>query len=192
MEEEDITGPICHHYLKRDELFNETEKHKKILIIAPRRSGKTIFLRDYCNLYRQDKSVLYYTLPMRKSDQNLIRNRIRLGNIEISSTGSKTNKIYRDVYDDNYLMIFDESAFMNNEFLSDHLEDDAYMISITSVSTDTSNDFIELHRKNGFHVIYTSTDCDDIDHCRYKDRCEYCYCLFEEGWIRCPYCLYGI
>lgn len=188
----EVIGHVVYrHYIKKEELLTEIEKHKKILIIAPRRSGKTRFLQDYCNLGKHDdKMIFYYSLTRRGAIEfsNGIKRNIHIGNTKYTEKG-------REVHNMSDIVILDESFFMDIHVLSNYLKDDTHIISISTIYNVDRDEVEELHKKNGFHIVYVQCDCDNNNNnnkkqCRWSNRCIYCGINYEKDWKRCPYCLY--
>lgn len=191
-----MIGPrLCKHYINSDEVFKEIGKHKKILIIAPRRSGKTRLLKEYCNTnYNHYKKIFYNTVTLRQYKQfkvSLSKERQERINA-ILDTNVDTR--CREVYNESYLMLFDESYFIDKSILYDYIEDDCHIISITSFTkNDTNNieEFIESHKKNGFRVIYAQTYCNDDNYCIFNGKCIYCgTIIYSKMSMKCIHCGY--
>jgi predicted AAA+ superfamily ATPase len=128
------------------------KNHKKVLIFAPRRSGKTLYIAK--NVFKENN--FYFTLTARGKifleEMMLNRNHVS----QHKSIKSNINIDYRE-YLNTDTVFLDDALYMKDSFIKRILNYDMNFICISEYVPDYNYD---LFVKNGFTFLYAP--CDDL------------------------------
>lgn len=139
--------------ISNDELYNKIKNHKKVLILSPRRTGKTEFIVD---MFEPSKNRIYYTLGSRYRD-NLIDRLSKKYNINKTDINviKYYDRYFREEYhvyhSDPQNILIDEITFMDEKFINLILKQDCNIICIDTYRNDydygkfTENNFFIIH-----------------------------------------------
>jgi hypothetical protein len=135
--------------------------YKKVLIIAPRRAGKTEFLINDMCLQSENNEIFYYTLTRIMLDETVERTvkkgAIKPYNIYFMSDNRINNEKYRGTNqylkpNESSIVYIDEILFMRQSFIDHILKQNSKIICISSIP---DNDYIfNQFILNGFNIIH--------------------------------------
>lgn len=134
------------NFINSDELYNKIKNYKKVLILSPRKTGKTQFIVDW---FEPSKNIIYYTMGSRYRD-NLIDRLSKKYNINKTNINVyKCDVYFRESYEK---IIIDEITYMDEYFINIMLKQDCNIICMDSFRKDDYD--YDIFTKNNFVIIY--------------------------------------